>query len=92
MLRDPGAVIRRGAKVYQAIVGENSVIGKNSIIGGELRLVEVAERDARLVMAVLGVLFLLAASFAMWREVSMAVKSFDLELDHSLAQRGKPRP
>lgn len=34
----PGAVIRRGAKVYQAIVGENSVIGEGSIIGGELRL------------------------------------------------------
>lgn len=37
-------------------------------------------------MAVLGVLFLLAASIAMWREVSLAVKSFDLELDHSMAR------
>jgi len=34
----PGAVIRRGAKVYKAIVGENSTIGEDAIIGGELRL------------------------------------------------------
>jgi len=38
-------------------------------------------------MAVLGVLFLLAASFAMWREVSLSVKSFDLELDQEMLRR-----
>jgi hypothetical protein len=26
----------------------------------------------------------------MWREVSLAVKNFDQELDYSLTQRGKP--
>ena len=38
-------------------------------------------------MAVIGVLFLLAASFAMWREVSLSVKSFDLELDQEMVRR-----
>jgi len=38
-------------------------------------------------MAVIGVLFLLAASFAMWREVSLSVKSFDLELDQEMLRR-----
>ncbi len=33
---------------------------------------------------------LLAASIAMWREVSLAVKSFDLELDHSMAAPRRP--
>lgn len=39
------------------------------------------------IMAVLGVLFLLAASFDMWREVSLAVRSFDAELDQELVRR-----
>ena len=39
------------------------------------------------VLAVVGVLFLLAASFSLWREVSLAVKSFDLELNQELARR-----
>lgn len=38
-------------------------------------------------MAVIGVLFLLAASFALWREVSLSVKSFDLELDQEMLRR-----
>ncbi|MDQ3040632.1 MAG: DUF2721 domain-containing protein, partial [Pseudomonadota bacterium] len=38
-------------------------------------------------MALIGVLFLLAASFAMWREVSLSVKSFDLELDQEMLRR-----
>ena len=38
-------------------------------------------------MAVLGVLFLLGASVAMWREVSQAVTSFDLELDQEMSRR-----
>ena len=33
------------------------------------------------------VLFLLGASVAMWREVSLAVISFDAELDQELARR-----
>ena len=37
--------------------------------------------------ALFGVLFLLAASFAMWREVSLSVRSFDLELDQELTRR-----
>ena len=39
------------------------------------------------ITAVVGVLFLLAASFAMWREVSLSVRSFDLELDQELTRR-----
>jgi hypothetical protein len=39
------------------------------------------------VMAVVGVLFLLAASFAMWREVSLSVSSFNLELDQEMMRR-----
>ena len=39
------------------------------------------------VMAVVGVVFLLGASFALWREVTLSVRSFDLELDHELARR-----
>lgn len=38
-------------------------------------------------LAVVGVLSLLAASVAMWREVSLAVRSFDEELDQELACR-----
>lgn len=38
-------------------------------------------------MAVLGVSFLLAASFSLWREVTLAVRGFDRELDHELARR-----
>lgn len=38
------------------------------------------------VMAILGALFLLAASFAMWREVSLSVRSFDLELDQEMSR------
>jgi len=38
-------------------------------------------------MAVIGVLFLLAASFALWREVNLSVRSFDLELDQEMSRR-----
>ena len=38
-------------------------------------------------LAVVGVMFLLGSSVAMWREVSLAVKSFDAELDQELARR-----
>ena len=61
-----------------------------SFVGTSLGLAVDAFLDFRLgvlptALAVLGVLFLLAASFALWREVSLSVRSFDSELDHELA-------
>jgi protein-S-isoprenylcysteine O-methyltransferase Ste14 len=41
-------------------------------------------------LAVIGMAALLGASVAMGREVSLAVKSFDKELDQELARRTKP--
>lgn len=38
------------------------------------------------VLAVIGVLLLLFASFWLWREVTLSVKSFDLELDQEIAR------
>lgn len=43
------------------------------------------------VLAILGVLFMLGASLAMWREVSISVRTFDHELDRELAQRPDPK-
>jgi len=68
-----------------------------SFVGTSLALAADALLDSRLgalptAMAVVGVLFLLAASFAMWREVSLAVKSFDMELDQSMAKRRPQDP
>lgn len=39
------------------------------------------------VLALMGVAFLLCACFAMWREVTLAVRTFDVELDQELARR-----
>lgn len=63
-----------------------------SFVGTSLALAVDAFSGFRLgavptIMAVLGVLFLLAASFSMWREVSLAVRSFDLELDQEMLRR-----
>ncbi|MEO6228345.1 MAG: DUF2721 domain-containing protein [Thermomonas sp.] len=63
-----------------------------SFVGTSLALAMDAFSGFRLgavptIMAVLGVLFLLAASFSMWREVSLAVRSFDLELDQEMLRR-----
>ena len=63
-----------------------------SFVGTSLALAMDAFAGFRLgavptVMAVIGVLFLLAASFAMWREVSLSVQSFDLELDQEMMRR-----
>ena len=33
----PGAVIRSGAKVHRAIIGENSIVGEGSFVGAERR-------------------------------------------------------
>ena len=38
-------------------------------------------------LAVFGVGFLLVASFSLWREVNLAVRSFDRELDHEMLRR-----
>jgi len=63
-----------------------------SFVGTSLALAMDAFAGFRLgavptVMAVLGVLFLLAASISMWREVSLSVQSFDLELDQEMLRR-----
>lgn len=64
-----------------------------SFVGTSLALAADAFLEFRLgvlptLLAVVGVLSLLAASMAMWREVSLAVRSFDEELDQELACRG----
>ena len=66
--------------------------GLASFVGTSLALAVDAFLGFRLgavptVLAVFGVLFLLAASFSMWREVSLAVTSFDLELDQEMLRR-----
>ena len=63
-----------------------------SFVGTSLALATDAFLQFRLgvlptLLAVVGVLFLLAASVAMWREVSLAVRSFDDELDQELICR-----
>ena len=63
-----------------------------SFVGTSLSLAMDAFLGFRLgavptLLAVFGVLFLLGASVAMWREVSLAVISFDAELDQELARR-----
>jgi len=80
-------VLRACRLLYGALasfVGTSLALAADALLGSRLGALPTA-------MAVIGVLFLLAASFAMWREVSMAVKSFDMELDYSLTQRGKPK-
>jgi hypothetical protein len=76
-------VLRACRLLYAALAG---------IVGTSLALAMDAFLGFRLgalptVLAVVGVLFLLAASFSLWREVSLAVKSFDLELNQELARR-----
>lgn len=66
-----------------------------SFVGTSLALAADALSDFRLggiptATAVVGVLFLLAASIAMWREVNLAVKSFDLELDRGMLRLRSP--
>jgi hypothetical protein len=62
-----------------------------SFIGTSLTLAADAFLGFRLgvwptVLALLGVGFLLGASLMLWREVSLSVRSFDLELDQELAR------
>ncbi|MDI1253420.1 DUF2721 domain-containing protein [Thermomonas sp.] len=63
-----------------SFVGTSLALAMDAFLGFRLGAVPT-------IMAVLGVLFLLAASFSMWREVSLAVKSFDLELDQEMLRR-----
>lgn len=76
-------VLRACRLLYAALagfVGTSLALAMDAFLGFRLGAVPT-------VLAVVGVLFLLAASFSLWREVSLAVKSFDLELDQELARR-----
>ena len=76
-------VLRACRLLYGAVasfVGTSLALAIDALLGFRLGAVPTAT-------AVLGVLFLLAASVAMWREVSLAVKTFNLELDQELLQR-----
>ena len=76
-------VLRACRLLYGAVasfVGTSLSLAMDAFLGFRLGVIPT-------VLAVVGVLFLLAASFAMWREVSLAVRSFDLELDQELTRR-----
>jgi hypothetical protein len=76
-------VLRACRLLYGAVasfVGTSLALAMDAFLGFRLGVVPT-------VLAVFGVLFLLGASFAMWREVSLAVVSFDAELDQELARR-----
>ncbi len=76
-------VLRACRLLYAALagfVGTSLALAMDAFLGFRLGALPT-------VLAVVGVLFLLAASFSLWREVSLAVKSFDLELDQELARR-----
>ncbi len=61
-------------------VGTSLSLAVDAFLGFRLGVLPTA-------LAVVGVLFLLLASVAMWREVTLSVRSFDLELDQELDQR-----
>jgi len=76
-------VLRACRLLYAALagfVGTSLALAMDAFLGFRLGALPT-------VLAVIGVSFLLAASFSLWREVSLAVKSFDLELDQELARR-----
>ena len=76
-------VLRACRLLYGALagfVGTSLSLALDAFLGFRLGAIPTAT-------AVIGVLFLLAASFAMWREVSLSVKSFDLELDQEMLRR-----
>lgn len=75
-------VLRACRMLYAALagfVGTSLGLAVDAFLGFRLGMLPTA-------LAVVGVLFLLAASFSLWREVSLSVRSFDLELDHELAR------
>ena len=76
-------VLRACRLLYGALAGfvcTSLALAMDAVLGFRLGAVPTGT-------AVVGVLFLLAASFAMWREVSLSVRSFDAELDQELARR-----
>lgn len=76
-------VLRACRLLYGALasfVGTSLALAMDAFLGFRLGA-------APTVLAVIGVLFLLAASFSMWREVSLSVQSFDLELDQEMLRR-----
>jgi hypothetical protein len=76
-------VLRACRMLYGALagfVGTSLALAMDAFLGFRLGAVPT-------VMAVIGVLFLLAASFALWREVSLSVNSFNLELDQEMSRR-----
>ena len=75
-------VLRACQMLYAALasfVGTSLALAGDAFLGFRLGLVPTAT-------AILGALFLLGASFAMWREVSLSVRSFDLELDQEMSR------
>ncbi len=76
-------VLRTCQMLYLALgafVGTSLGLAADTLFNFKLGAVPTA-------LAVLGVLCLLVASTLMWREVSLAVTSFDDELDQELARR-----
>ena len=76
-------VLRACRLLYGAVasfVGTSLSLAMDAFLGFRLGAVPT-------LLAVFGVLFLLGASVAMWREVSLAVISFDAELDQELVRR-----
>lgn len=76
-------VLRTCQMLYLALgafVGTSLGLAADTLFNFKLGMVPTA-------LAVIGVLCLLAASTLMWREVSLAVSSFDDELDQELARR-----
>lgn len=76
-------VLRACRLLYMALacfVGTSLALAADALLASRLSALPT-------ITAVLGVLCLLLASVALWREVSLAVQNFDLELDQELAVR-----
>ena len=76
-------VLRACQMLYAALggfVGTSLALAVDALLGFRLGVLPTA-------LAVIGVSFLLLASLAMGREVSLSVRSFDEELDQELARR-----
>lgn len=76
-------VLRACQLLYAALggfVGTSLALAVDALLGFRLGVLPTA-------LAVIGVSFLLLASLALGREVSLSVRSFDEELDQELARR-----
>ena len=76
-------VLRACQMLYAALggfVGTSLALAVDALLGFRLGVLPTA-------LAVIGVSFLLLASLALGREVSLSVRSFDEELDQELARR-----